>query len=81
MIDQEAAAELEALAARVARIRPMSERNPHAFYEERSEVASEIRELAMKFRGAPRRMPSYQVRHANGRTVLELSQRDGRARD
>ena len=76
MIDHDAAAKLEELAARVARIRPISDRNPHAFYEERSEVASEIRAIAATFRGAPARTPTRQARHTDGRTVLELSQRD-----
>ena len=40
------AAELEGLAERIARIRLISNSNPHAFYEERSEVASEIRKPA-----------------------------------
>lgn len=44
--ERELAGRLDALAERVARIRPMSNRNPDAFYEERSEVAHELRELA-----------------------------------
>lgn len=40
------AAELQELAARIARIRPMSDRNPSFFYEERSEVAHQVRAIA-----------------------------------
>lgn len=47
----ELATNLDALAERVARIRPISHRNPHVFYEERSEVAHELRELAKGVRG------------------------------
>ena len=50
VIDRATADELDRLAARIARIKPMCNRNPDAFYEERSEVASEIRSLAMRLR-------------------------------
>lgn len=46
----EIAAQLDELAERIARIRPMSHRNPHAFYEDRSEVAHAARELAKQIR-------------------------------
>lgn len=50
MIDLATADELDQLAARIAQIRPMSNANPHAFYEERSEVASEVRAIATRLR-------------------------------
>lgn len=40
------AAELEQLAERIARIKPPSSRNPHAFHEDRSERAHEARAIA-----------------------------------
>jgi len=45
------AIELDALAVRIARLRPISHRNPHAFYEERSELAHEARTIAERLRG------------------------------
>lgn len=51
MDERAIAAAIEVLAERIARIRPMSNRNPHAFYEERSEVAHEMRMLADGLRG------------------------------
>lgn len=39
MCDREIAAALDALADAIGRIRPVSRRNPHAFYEDRSEAA------------------------------------------
>ena len=53
MIDLFTADDLDQLARRVAEIRPMSNSNPDAFYEERSEVAHQIRELATRLRGGP----------------------------
>jgi hypothetical protein len=38
-------AALEGLARRIARIKPPSPRNPHAFHEDRSEVASLARAI------------------------------------
>lgn len=88
MIDHATADELEQLARRIAQIRPMSNANPHAFYEERSEVASQIRSLAAKLRNrrpeqaaaeppAPigRQAVSHTTRHVEGRTVLVLTRR------
>lgn len=46
MSDAAIAAELDALAERIARIRPPSNRNPHAFHEDRSEVAHDARAIA-----------------------------------
>jgi hypothetical protein len=37
---------LDALAERIARIRPPLNSNPHAFHEDRSEVAHEARRVA-----------------------------------
>lgn len=89
MVDHDAAGELEQLAARVATIRPMSNTNPHAFYEERSEVASQIRRLAVKLRNRAEAAPSeavdvpapigrqrtsrHAVRDLEGRSVLVLT--------
>lgn len=83
MIDIETAATLEALAERVARILPMSSRDPHAFYEQRSEVASEIRAIADRLRNrcapvvsvpAPigRQGSKSQTMHVGGRTFQVL---------
>ena len=87
MIDLTTADELEQLAVRIARIRPMSNANPHAFYEERSEVASELRAVAARLRGAPAkavdtarsvapiggRIRKQETRHCNGRTLVVLT--------
>lgn len=87
MIDVATAAELDELAARIACIKPMSNSNPHAFYEERSEVASQVRRLAVRLRCPDQVVPSdaadvpapigrqverRRVVHAGGRTVLVL---------
>lgn len=92
MIDHDTAAELDQLAARIAQIRPMSNSNPHAFYEERSEVASKIRGLANRLRNAKpdgaaaeppapigRQSVSHATRHIEGRTVLVLTRRQAQA--
>lgn len=85
MIDVATAAELDELAARIARIRPMSNSNPHAFYEERSEVAGQVRAIARRLRSNDQVVPSdaadvpapigrqverRRVVHTEGRTVL-----------
>lgn len=88
MIDLYTADELDQLAARIAQIRPMSNSNPHAFYEERSEVASKIRGLAAKLRNRTpepaaaetpaaigRQTSRHSIRHLAGRTVLVLNRR------
>lgn len=87
VIDIVTAAELDELAARIARIKPMSNSNPHAFYEERSEVAGRIRELAVRLRTRTLALPAEaaevpataggqaqrkRVVHVHGRTVLVL---------
>lgn len=58
MIDLFTADELDQLARRIAQIRPMSNSNPHAFYEERSEVASQIRALAQRLRARDQAQPA-----------------------
>ena len=85
MIDHDLAAELDALAEAIARLKPISARNPHAFHEERSELASRARALALQARiGDPigpadvpgpigRQVMRREVRHIAGRTVLVLS--------
>jgi len=80
MIDHATADELDQLAARIARIRPMSNSNPAAFYEERSEVASEIRELATRLRcptaaAAPIAPPAPVGRQVMARRTMMLGNR------
>ncbi|MGY3393459.1 hypothetical protein ACVWW6_006050 [Bradyrhizobium sp. USDA 3311] len=87
VIDIATARELDELAARIARIRPISNSNPHAFYEERSEVASQVRALATRLRCGDQVVPSdaadvpapigrqverKRVVHVGGRTTLVL---------
>jgi hypothetical protein len=87
VIDIATAAELDKLAERIARIKPMSNSKPDAFYEERSDVAGEIRALAVRMRNGNQVVPSdaaevpapigrqverRRVVHAGGRTVLVL---------
>lgn len=50
MIDHDLATALDHLAEQVARMRPLSSRNPHAFHEDRSELASRARALALRAR-------------------------------
>lgn len=85
MLDVNAAAELEELAAAIARLKPISNRNPHAFYEDRSELASRARKIAARLRspatpsavdlpapiGAQR--VRHEAKHIAGRTVLVLT--------
>ncbi|MGY4295395.1 hypothetical protein ACVWXN_003490 [Bradyrhizobium sp. i1.4.4] len=90
MIDLFTAAELDELATRIACIKPMSNSNPHAFYEERSEVAGQVRRLAARLRCPDQVVPSdaadvpapigrqvehRRVVHVEGRTVLVLDRR------
>lgn len=84
MIDHDLAAELDGLAAAIARLRPLSSHNPHAFHEDRSELASRARALALRARtGEPivaadvpatigRQAVRHSTRHIDGRTVLVL---------
>lgn len=54
MIDHELAADLDAVAQAIARMRPPQNSNPEAFHEDRSELASRVRALALRARtGAP----------------------------
>jgi hypothetical protein len=46
VIDPQIATALDTLAERIARIKAPSSRNPHAFHEDRSEVAHEARSIA-----------------------------------
>lgn len=85
MIDLDTAAELEELAAAIARLRPISSRNPYAFYEDRSELASRARKLAGRLRTPARtavldrpaptgpQSVRHEARHIGGRTVLVLT--------
>jgi hypothetical protein len=88
MIDHEIAAELDALAQSIARMKPPSNHNPHAFHEDRSELAGEARAIARRLRSGPlvepvvetpapigRQSVSHTVRRIEGRTVLVLSRR------
>ena len=92
VIDIHTAAELDELAARIARIRPISSSNPHAFYEERSDVASQVRAIAVRLRNGNQVAPSdaadvpapigrqverKRVVHTEGRTVLVVERRSG----
>jgi hypothetical protein len=88
VIDLELAAELDALAEAIARMKPPSNRNPHAFHEDRSELAGKARAIAQRCRtgkvleqlvAAPapigRQAISHTTRHIEGRTVLVLTRR------
>jgi hypothetical protein len=89
MIDLDLAAELDALAEAISRMKPPSNHNPHAFHEDRSELASKARSIAKRARSAPvpkpaaaappapvgRQAVSHTVRHIEGRTVLVLQRR------
>lgn len=79
MIDHDLAAQLDALAVAIARMRPLSSQNPHAFHEDRSELASRARALALRARtGAP--IVAADVPVAIGRQAVRRSERriDGR---
>jgi hypothetical protein len=87
VIDRDLAAELDALAQAIARMKPPSNHNPHAFHEDRSELASRARAIAKRARSGPpakaeaARMPapigrqsvSHATRHIEGRTILVLT--------
>jgi hypothetical protein len=57
MIDRDIAAELDELAIAIARMKPPSNRNPHAFHEDRSELASQARSIAKRARSGPPAKP------------------------
>ena len=88
MVDHDLAAELDVLAAAIARMRPPQNSNPHAFHEDRSELASRARALALRARtGEPivtadvpvtvgrQIVFRHQVRDLEGRSVLVLTRR------
>lgn len=92
MIDLELAADLDQLAAAIARMRPPQSHNPDAFHEDRSELAARARRLAERARfglpPAPADVPApagrqverrREVIHANGRTILVLTKRSAAA--
>jgi hypothetical protein len=95
MIDHAIAAELDALASAIARMKPPSNHNPHAFHEDRSELASRARSIAARLRSGPKPKPaiaetpapigrqavSHATRHIEGRTVLVLTRREAQAAD
>ena len=88
VIDHELGAELDRLAEAIARLKPISNRNPHAFHEERSELASRARAIALRARtGEPivaadvpapvgrQRTSTHRVGDLDGRSVLVLTRR------
>ena len=91
MIDNDLAAELDALAVAIARMRPPQNHRPEAFHEDRSELASKARSIAARLRTGPKAKtkppiaerlaqstgigPGREVRHIEGRTVMVLTRR------
>jgi hypothetical protein len=91
MIDNDIADELVALARSIACMKPPSNHNPHAFHEDRSELASRARSIAARVRSGRKPKikapiaerlaqstgigPGREVRHIEGRTVLVLTRR------
>lgn len=90
MIDDGIADELVALAQAIARMKPPSNHNPHAFHEDRSELASRARSIAAQLRSGPAQKSAnceiaqsrksgiasgHQVRHIEGRSILVLTRR------
>lgn len=87
MIDHELATELDTLAQAIARMKPPSNHNPHAFHEDRSELASMARAIAQRCRTcqpivaadvpAPigRQGVTHTTLHIEGRTVRVLTRR------
>jgi hypothetical protein len=89
VIDNDLAAELDALAEAIARMKPPSNHNPHAFHEDRSELASRARAIAKRARSGPtakaepeaaaapigRQTVRHSTRPVEGRTVLVLNRR------
>lgn len=89
MIDDSIALELLDLAVAIARMKPPSNSNPHAFHEDRSELASRARAIAARLRSGPVAKPpigetsapamgiapGHEVRHFGGRSVLVLRRR------
>lgn len=91
MIDLDLAAELDALAQAIARMRPPQNHRPEAFHEDRSELAARARCLAGRCRTAQpsvaadvpapvgRQVTRHETRHVEGRTVLVLTRRQASA--
>jgi hypothetical protein len=86
VIDSDLAADLDALAQAIARMRPPQNNKPDAFHEDRSELAARARSLAARLRSGPAAKPAaetpasigrqavrHSVRHLAGRTVLVLN--------
>jgi hypothetical protein len=91
MIDDDIAAELVELARAIARMKPPSSRNPDAFHEDRSELASRARSIAARLKAGPVAKPpigetpapvgrqqtsAHQVQDLEGRSILVLTRRD-----
>jgi len=89
MIDHDLAEELIKLAQAIARMKPPSNHNPHAFHEDRSELASRARSIAARLKAGPAPKcdvtedprkpggyrPVHETRHIEGRTVMVLTRR------
>jgi hypothetical protein len=90
LIDHDVAAELDALAEAIARLKPISARRPDEFYEERSEIASRARSIAQRCRTGTLAVPAaadvpapvgrqrtsaHRVQDPEGRSVLVLTRR------
>jgi hypothetical protein len=87
MIDHGIADELVALAQAIARMKPPSNHNPHAFHEDRSELASQARSIAARLRAGPapkqveklapigRQPLRLETRHIGSRTFQVLRRR------
>ena len=91
MIDHDIAAELERLADAIVRMRPPQNSNPHAFHEDKSELASRARQLARRCKTgetleqaspdpAPigRQVTRHSVRQIAGRAVVVQSRQGGK---
>jgi len=88
VIDHDLAAALDEFAEAISRLKPPSARNPHAFHEDRSELASQARALALRARtGEPtvaadvpasvgrQAVRRHQVLDLEGRSVPVLTRR------
>src|SRR5258707_1374514 len=93
VIDDDIAAELVELAQAIARMKPPSNSNPHAFHEDRSELASRARSIAVRLKSGPAAKPLidetpapigrqftslHQVRDREGRPILVQTRRQAR---
>jgi hypothetical protein len=89
VIDNDLAAELDALAQAIARMRPPQNHKPDAFHEDRSELASRARSIAARLRSGPaakaaaaetpapigRQTVSQDVRTVEGRNIQVMTWR------